>query len=84
MLMEGEQPAVISQTKKKLIHCDIAERENRAPPGVRGDDFRPYLTELKKVGYSGKIVLECRWTNLPAQLHSAKDNLQKQIDEVYN
>lgn len=84
MLMEGEQPAIIAKTKEKLIHCDIAEKVKRAPPGVAGDDFRPYLTELKKVGYSGKIVLECRWDNLPAQLHSAKENLQKQIDEVYN
>jgi sugar phosphate isomerase/epimerase len=84
MLMEGEQPAIIAKTKKKLIHCDIAEKVKRAPPGVLGDDFRPYLTELKKVGYSGKIVLECRWDNLRAQLHSAKENLQKQIDEVYD
>ena len=83
MLMEGEGPAVIQKTKKKLIHCDIAEKINRAPPGVRGDDFRPYLSELKKIGYSGKIVLECRWTDLPAQLSSAKLNLQKQIDEVW-
>ncbi|HEX6890654.1 MAG TPA: sugar phosphate isomerase/epimerase family protein [Chryseolinea sp.] len=83
MLMEGEGPAVIEKTKKKLIHCDIAEKLNRAPPGVRGDDFRPYLSMLKKIGYSGKIVLECRWTDLPAQLASARLNLQKQIDEVW-
>jgi sugar phosphate isomerase/epimerase len=83
MLMEGEQPAVIGKTKKKLIHVDIAEKLNRAPPGVSGDDFRPYLSMLKKIGYSGKIVLECRWTDLPTQLSSARLNLQKQIDEVY-
>ena len=83
MLMEGEGPAVIQKTKKKLIHCDIAEKINRAPPGVRGDDFRPYLSVLKQLGYSGKIVLECRWTDLPAQLSSAKLNLQKQIDDVW-
>lgn len=83
MLMEGEQPAVIEKTKKKLIHCDIAEKVNRAPPGVSGDDFRPYLSVLKKIGYSGKIVLECRWTDLPTQLSSARINLQKQIDDVY-
>jgi sugar phosphate isomerase/epimerase len=83
MLMEGEQPAVIEKTKKKLIHVDIAEKLNRAPPGVGGDDFRPYLSMLNKIGYSGKIVLECRWTDLPAQLSSARLNLQKQIDDVY-
>jgi sugar phosphate isomerase/epimerase len=83
MLMEGEQPAVIEKTKKKLIHCDIAEKVKRAPPGVSGDDFRPYLSVLKKIGYSGKIVLECRWTDLPTQLSSARISLQKQIDDVY-
>ena len=83
MLMEGEKPTVIEKTKKKLIHCDIAEKVKRAPPGVSGDDFRPYLTELKKVGYSGKIVLECRWDNLAQQVSSAKENLQKQIDDVW-
>lgn len=83
MLMEGEAPAVIEKTKDKLIHCDIAEKENRAPPGVKGDDFRPYLRMLRKVGYNGKIVLECRWGNLESQLVMAHTNLQKQIDEVY-
>ena len=84
MLMEGEKPAIIAKTKKKLIHVDIAEKVNRAPPGVAGDDFRPYLAELKKIGYSGKIVLECRWENFSQQALSARQNLQKQIDEVYD
>ncbi|MBA4053757.1 MAG: sugar phosphate isomerase/epimerase [Marivirga sp.] len=83
MLMEGEPPAIIEKTKDKLIHCDIAEKENRAPPGVKGDDFRPYLRALKKVGYNGKIVLECRWGILENQLVSARTVLQRQIDEVY-
>jgi len=83
MLMEGEGPAVIAKTKNKLIHVDIAEKVNRAPPGVAGDDFREYLKVLKSVGYSRKIVLECRWTDFPAQVLTAKQNLQKQIDDAY-
>jgi hypothetical protein len=38
---------------------------------------------LKKINYSGKIVLECRFTDLPTQLSSARINLQKQIDDVW-
>lgn len=83
MLMEGEPPSVINQTKKYLIHCDIAEKENRAPPGVKGDDFREYLKALRNVGYSGKIVLECRWQDLAMQAGPARENLQRQIDDVY-
>ena len=84
MLMEGEPPSVIEQTKPYLIHCDIAEKENRAPPGVKGDDFREYLKVLRTIGYTGKIILECRWENLAMQAKPARENLQKQIDEVYN
>jgi sugar phosphate isomerase/epimerase len=84
MLMEGEPATAIEQIRSKLIHCDIAEKANRAPPGVKGDDFRPYLRALKKVGYKGKIILECRWENLETQALTARMNLQKQIDEVYS
>ncbi len=83
MLKEGEPAAAIEKTKKYLMHIDIAEKENRAPPGVGGEDFRVYLKMLKKVGYSGKIILECRFNDLEAQALPAFVYLQKQIDEVY-
>lgn len=83
MLMEGEPPSVIEQTKPYLIHCDIAEKENRAPPGVKEDNFREYLKVLRNIGYTGKIIMECRWENLAVQAKPALENLQKQIDEVY-
>jgi len=84
MLMEGEGPAIIEKTKKYLIHCDIAEKGNRAPPGVAGDDFTGYLKALRKIRYSGIIVLECRWQDLDTQIPSARVNLQRQIDAVYS
>lgn len=83
MLKENEPAAVIEKTKNYLVHCDLAERENRTPPGVQGDDFREYLRALKKVKYHGKIMLECRWDNLAAQVGPARLYLQKQIDEVW-
>ncbi|HMG92577.1 MAG TPA: sugar phosphate isomerase/epimerase family protein [Chryseolinea sp.] len=83
MLKEGESPDIISETKKYLVYCEIAEKEGRTPPGVHGDDFRPYFTELKKVGYKGKIVLECRWGDVASQGAMAYEELRKQIDDVY-
>lgn len=83
MLKEGESPEVIASTKKYLVYCEIAEKEGRTPPGVHGDDFRPYFAELKKIGYSGKIMLECRWGNLEEQGLMAHKVLRRQIDEVY-
>lgn len=83
MLKENESAVVIEKTKDYLVHCDLAEQENRTPPGVQGDDFREYLRALKKIKYNGKIMLECRWNNLVAQAGPARLNLQKQIDEVW-
>ena len=83
MLKEGELPDIIAETKKYLVYCEIAEKEGRTPPGVHGDDFRPYFSELKKVGYTGKIVLECRWGDVASQGAMAYQELRKQIDDVY-
>lgn len=83
MLKEKEPVAVIENTKDYLVHCDLAERENRTPPGVQGDDFRAYLNALKKIKFTGKIMLECRWDNLAIQAGPARVYLQKQIDEVW-
>lgn len=83
MLKENEPPSVIEKTGKYLVHCDLAERENRAPPGTHGDDFRGYFVELKKIGYKGRIVLECRWTDLAAQAVPARLSIRKQLEEIY-
>lgn len=83
MLMEGEAPAILAKTGKYIVHCDIAEKEGRTPPGFHGDDFRPYLKELYKIGYQRRIVLECNWEDVAKQALSARIALQAQIDEVY-
>lgn len=83
MLKEGEASAIIGKTKKYLVHVEIAEKEQRTPPGVTGADFRPYLRALKKVGYHGNIVIEGRWDNLAKMAPVSIQYLQKQLDEVY-
>ncbi len=84
MLKENENPAIIEKGKGYIVHCEIAEKEKRTPPGTKGDDFRPYLKALKKIKYKGKIILECRWENLAVQAPLAYQELQKQIDDVYS
>jgi len=83
MLMENEPPAIIERTQEYLIHCDIAEREGRAAPGVHGQDFTPYLRALKKVHYHKVIVLECRWNNLEAEMKQGRTELLRQLDIIY-
>jgi sugar phosphate isomerase/epimerase len=83
MLKENEPPASIEMAAPYIRHCEIAEKENRTPPGTQGDDFREYLRALKKINYKGKIFLECRWSNISLQALPARLALQKQIDEVW-
>ena len=83
MLKENEPASVILQAKGIAVHCDIAEKENRTPPGVAGQDFREYLQALKKIDYKGRIIIEARWNDLGAQALPAREYLKKQIDEVY-
>lgn len=83
MLKEGEAPAIIRKTKKYLIHVEIAEPKNRTAPGVAGTDFRPYLRELRRVGFHNNIVIEGRWEHIEDVATLAFQYLNGQVDEVY-
>jgi sugar phosphate isomerase/epimerase len=83
MLKEGESPASILEAKGYVIYCEVAEKEGRTPPGVQGDDFRPYFAALKKIGYDDKIMIECRWEDVAKQGEMAFQKLKIQIQDVY-
>jgi len=83
MLMEGESPEAITGTKDYLVYCEVAEKVGRTPPGVHGEDLVPYFAALRKEGYQGKIVLECRWKDLETQGPAAYRELRSQVDEAY-
>ncbi|CAN5166637.1 hypothetical protein BH09BAC3_BH09BAC3_31170 [soil metagenome] len=84
MLKENESPAIIEKAGKLIVHCDLAEKENRTAPGVKGDDFRPYFKALKKINYTGAIIIESKWDNLSSQGGPALTYLEKQVGEVYS
>jgi sugar phosphate isomerase/epimerase len=81
MLQENEGPTIIEQAGKNLIHCDIAEKNNRSAP--TSEDFTPYLRALKKIKYTGKIIIEGRWENLEKQAATSFKFLEKQIESIY-
>jgi sugar phosphate isomerase/epimerase len=83
MLKEGEDPAIIAKTKKYVVHVEIAEKAGRTAPGVTGEDFRPYLRVLKKVGYTGNIVIEGNWQRLEDIAGPAFLYLKGQVEESY-
>ena len=82
MAREGEDPEDIVKAADKLVHCHIAEVEERTPPGEKGDDFTPYYKALKKIRYTGRISMECGWKDIDTQLPVAVKTMKEQINSV--
>ncbi|WP_221390137.1 sugar phosphate isomerase/epimerase [Dyadobacter sp. NIV53] len=83
MLKEDEPATEIIKYGKHIVHCHIAEKESRTPPGVKGDDFRPYLGALKKIGYTGGLSIECfKYTDFDSEVKKGIEVLRKQLSEV--
>jgi len=77
-----ESPEDIITSADKLVHCHIAEVEERTAPGVKGDDFTPYLKALKKIKYTGRMSFECSWQDIDTQLPKAITVMREQILSV--
>ncbi len=83
MLVDGDPATDITGVGDYAVYCELAEGEGRTPPGVQGVDFRPYLAALRAEGYTGKVVIECRWADLVGQGAAAYGELRRQIEAVY-
>ena len=79
MARMNEDPEDIITSKDKLVHCHIAECEERTAPGVKGDGFTPYLKALKKIKYTGRMSFECSWQDIDTQLPKAVGVMKEQI-----
>lgn len=82
MLREGEPATHIVEAKDYVHHCDIAEKDERTPPGTKGDDFSPFLSALAEIGYTGGIAIEGRWADFSRQLPEALQTIKSQYDGV--
>lgn len=67
MLRNGESPDDIVKAGPWIAHAHVAECEIRSAPGIKGDDFGPFLRAFKRIGYTGWLSLECNWG---ADLHA--------------
>jgi sugar phosphate isomerase/epimerase len=79
MACMGDAPADLDAAMDVVAHVEIAEKTERTVPGVRGDDFRPYLRVLRKHGYTGAISIEGKW-DLP-QVGPALAEIRRQAAE---
>jgi sugar phosphate isomerase/epimerase len=83
MMKENESPQQIIDAGKIIVYVEIAEKEGRTMPGVKGDDFRPYFRALKSIGYKGPVVIEGKVNNPAKEIPFAAEYLTKQLREVY-
>ena len=83
MAQEGEGPDAIIEAGEHLRHCHIAEKANRTAPGTEGDDFTPYFKALKKIGYKGRISMECTFVEPETDIQSAIIETKRQIHSVF-
>ena len=77
MLTEGEGPDAIVKGGKYIRHCHVAEKNGRTAPGVNGEDLRPYYHALHRIGYDGRVSIECRWNDFNSQVGPAISNLKQ-------
>ncbi|QHW00723.1 sugar phosphate isomerase/epimerase family protein [Spirosoma endbachense] len=82
MLKEDEKPEEIIKYGQYIVHCHIAEKQSRTPPGVKGDDFKPYFRALKQIKYQGGLSLECVWADFDNEVKQGLSVVKKQLAEV--
>ncbi len=79
----GESPQSIVDAADVLAYCEIAEMESRSLPGVKGDDFKPWLRALRKAKYKGYIFIEGNTNNPGNDMPLSFKYLTRQLEEVY-
>jgi sugar phosphate isomerase/epimerase len=79
----GESPQSIVDAADVLAYCEIAEKESRSLPGVKGDDFKPWLRALRKANYKGYIFIEGNTSNPGNDMPLSFKYLTRQLEEVY-
>ena len=83
MLRNGEAPESISRHADVITHAHVAENEDRAQPGVHGEDFRPFLRALRKAESCRHLTIECNWTaGMREGVRAAVQALRRQLDDV--
>lgn len=82
MKMENEGPENILKYGKLLRHVHIAEKQDRAAPGTYNEEFISYFEALKKVGYKGRISIECRWEDMNEQAGVALKVIEEELSQL--
>lgn len=79
MLRNDESPDDIVKFGSLVHHTHVAENKDRAAPGVNGEDLRPFLRALKKIGFDDRLTIEAVYTKLEDQVGPAVASLRSQL-----
>jgi sugar phosphate isomerase/epimerase len=79
MLRDKETPESIIKYGDLLYHTHLAENKDRAAPGVNKEDFTPFFKALKKVGYKGRMSIECNCKNIAEMAAPSIQEMKRQL-----
>lgn len=83
MLRNGESPDPIGRHAALVTHAHLAENEGRTEPGFHGEDFRPFLRELRRAKRCKHLTIECNWTaGMPAGVAAAVAEVRRQLADA--
>ncbi len=82
MLREDEGAESLRAAGEWVHHVHIAEKAKRTAPGQDGDDFRPYLRALAAIEYTGRVSIECRWSDFERELPLGLATLEEQLGSL--
>ncbi len=66
----------------RLLHVHMADPESRLNPARANSDLRPMFARLKKIGYDGRVSLECGWEDPAANMRPSRDLVALQWAEA--
>ncbi|HEY7420341.1 MAG TPA: sugar phosphate isomerase/epimerase family protein [Ktedonobacteraceae bacterium] len=78
MAYNEEDTSSILPYIQRVAHVHVAEKEDRAAPGQRGFDFRPYFSALQAGHYNRRISVECHWGDFTTEVEQAIATLHMQ------
>ena len=65
-----------------IKHVHIATDTTRKPPGFEPCDFGPFFQALQEIGYDGRVSIEGKWDDIPAQAVEAYGHLAQLVQDA--
>ena len=81
-LLDNDSYDSIIQYGTLIKHVHIATDTTRKPPGFEPCDFGSFFQALKEIGYDGRVSIEGRWDDIPAQAAQAYSNLAQLVPDA--